>query len=107
MPDYPYSQVFTAGEWPPTQEGRAPYALVSYAFTGSDGTVRKLTRQDRAGRPSINYNDLALPEVTSGGLMNPNYHCEPLIAIWSRAVARNAVSSPWPTEAYLGWGSMA
>lgn len=58
------------------EANRLPYALASYAFTGSDDTARELGRRVRAGMLTINHNGLALPEVPFGGLMDSGYGSE-------------------------------
>ena len=59
-----------------TEANRLPYALASYAFTGSGKTAQALAAGVEVGMMTINHLGLAIPEVPFGGVKDSGYGTE-------------------------------
>ncbi len=68
----PFSEIEEAVE----ESNRLPYGLASYAFSRSEKTVSRLSRQIDSGMVTINHLGLALPEVPFGGIKDSGYGSE-------------------------------
>jgi succinate-semialdehyde dehydrogenase/glutarate-semialdehyde dehydrogenase len=58
------------------EANRLPYGLAAYAYTSSDSTAARLSREIETGMLSINHHGLALPETPFGGIKDSGYGSE-------------------------------
>ncbi len=58
------------------EANRLEYGLASYAFTGSQRVIHRLTREVEAGMTTINHAGLGFPEIPFGGIKDSGHGSE-------------------------------